>query len=89
MAALRGAALHFTRGVASAQDWRSIGSPEGGDSLEELAVELRNSLSAYRRESENGMGADHTYVSSDHADESAVSEANPVKWWRYLSHQTD
>ena len=22
-------------------------------------------------------------------DESAVSEANPVKWWRYLSHQTD
>lgn len=75
VATLRGAALHFTRGVASAQDWRSIGSPEGTDALEELAVELRNSLSAYRRESEDGMGADHTYVSSDHADESAVCEA--------------
>jgi len=75
VAAMRGAALHFTRGVASPQDWRPIGTPEGAESLEELAVELRNSLSAYRRESEDGMGADFTYVSSDHADEAAVCDA--------------
>ncbi len=75
VAAVRGSALQFTRGVASTQDWGKIGTPEGADALEELSIELRNSLSAYRRESDDGMGADFTFVSSEHVDLDAVSGA--------------
>lgn len=67
----------FSRGIATAQDWASIcANPEAGSSLnvldtsgaEELASELRGSLSAYRRESADGLGADDVYVACAHAD---------------------
>lgn len=67
--------IEYGRGVASAQDWSSL-DDAGSDAAEELAVELRSSLAAYRRESEHGEPVDRVYVSSDYAD--PVSAANAL-----------
>jgi len=64
---INGQRLEYSRGVASAQDW----SLEGGsaeEAIKELGVEVRASLSAYRRESEDGLGLDAVYLCSDWVD---------------------
>lgn len=67
----------FSRGIAAVHDWEAIcANPEssGGAGVldtsgaEELASELRGSLSAYRRESADGLGADEVYVACAYAD---------------------
>ncbi len=73
--ALRAGALQFTRGLAAGQDWRPIGTPEGRDALEELGTETRSSLSSFRRESEDGMGADFTFLAADYLDVATACEA--------------
>jgi len=61
-----GGRLAYTRGVASEQDW-SLTGPDAAEMQDELAVELRGSLSAYRRESDDGLGVDRVCVSSEYA----------------------
>ncbi len=66
--------LAYGRGAASQHDWKNLtqaGSPE----VEDLAMEVRASLSAYRRESEDGEGVDRIYVCSDYADCAAAAKA--------------
>lgn len=58
--------LHYSRGVASAQDWRRA-EEEDSNEREELSLEVRSSLSAYRRESEDGLGVDRLFVGSEWA----------------------
>ena len=60
-----GSKLLFGRGVASEQDWSKRGADAAGAD-EELAIEVRGSLSAYRRESEDGEGAENVYLASDY-----------------------
>ena len=45
-------------------------APAGGgaEAIEELVLEVRGSLATYRRESEDGLGAERLYLCSDHAD---------------------
>ncbi|MFA7691680.1 MAG: pilus assembly protein PilM [Candidatus Hydrogenedentes bacterium] len=66
----------FSRGIVSAQDWAMLAEdPEHGrgsglldaGGTEELASELRGSLSAYRRESADGLGVDDIYVACPYA----------------------
>ena len=59
--------LEYGRGIASSQDW---GLQEGSaeEVVEELAVEVRASLSAYRRESDEALSPDALYLCSDWAD---------------------
>lgn len=59
----------FVRGVSMPHGWSA---QEGGGAPDDLMPELRASLSAYRRESLDGMGAEHIYVSSDWASLSVV-----------------
>lgn len=62
-----GGRLGFTRGVASAHDWSLSG--EGAVAAdEELGLEVRGSLAAYRRESEDGVGVDRVLLSCEWAD---------------------
>ena len=65
---LNGGRLEYGRGIATQQDWGVLSDPsseEAAEAVEELAVELRASLSAYRRESEDGLGVERIYVSSE------------------------
>ena len=65
----------FTRGIAMAQNWEQIAKdPDAsGESLvdvggaEDLAAELRGSLSAYRRENPDGEGVDAVYLACAYA----------------------
>lgn len=57
--------LLFGRGVASEQDWAQRGA-DAGDADEEIAVEVRGSLSAFRRDSEDGEGANDIYLAADY-----------------------
>ena len=66
--------LEYNRAVASVQDW-SLESGQAEEAVEEFIVELRTSLSAHRRESEDGLGAEMAYVSSDRGDSKAICEA--------------
>ncbi|MBI2431507.1 MAG: pilus assembly protein PilM [Candidatus Hydrogenedentes bacterium] len=59
--------LQYTRGVAGVHDWEAASQGPGG-ALEELAIELRSSFSAYRRESPDGVGVEHVFLSSSFAD---------------------
>jgi len=73
-----GSKLLFGRGVASEQDWSRAGA-EAASADDEIAVEVRGSLSAFRRESEDGEGVEQLFVSSDYPvslDERAVSLGN-------------
>jgi len=65
--------LHFSRGVASTQDWRRA-EEENSDEREELALEVRNSLAAYRRDSEDGLGVDKLFLGSEYAIVTKTSE---------------
>lgn len=76
---MKGPNLAYARGVASHQDW-SLTGETANDMLEELGIELRGSLSTYRRESEDGEPVEHIYLTSDWT---TPSEAVDV-----LAHQT-
>lgn len=71
---LRGARLEYVRGVAVARDWRADGAP-ANEALEELSVEVRAALSAYRRESEDGEGADRLFLCGETTDVGPWCEA--------------
>ncbi|MBI2425220.1 MAG: pilus assembly protein PilM [Candidatus Hydrogenedentes bacterium] len=58
---MEGKKLRYTRGVATHHDWNV---PDAEEAREELAIEVRSSLSAYRRESEDGLGANQVFFSS-------------------------
>lgn len=66
--------LLFSRGVATVQDW-TLSGPDAHHAREELAIEIRGSLSSYRRESPDGTGADTIYLCSECTDVSAAVEA--------------
>ena len=65
--------LLYSRGIAGTMDWSKVGMSEEVDS--ELGNEVRDSLGAYRRESEDGIGVDTVYVSSDWMDCTRAAEA--------------
>jgi len=65
--------LEYGRAVASMQDWDMEG-PAAEEAIEELAVETRASLTAYRRESESGEGVDAVYLCSEFADVARLCE---------------
>ncbi len=71
---VNGTDLEYGRAVGSSQDW-SLAGPAVDDMLEELRVEISASLSAYRRESEDGEGAERVYLSSETVDVSGHAEA--------------
>jgi type IV pilus assembly protein PilM len=48
--------------------------PAGDEAMEELVAEVRGSLSTFRRESEDGLGAEIIYLSSDTADTAKARE---------------
>jgi len=65
---MAGRRLEYGRAVASPQDWSlaaDTANPASAEIQEELQVELRASLSAHRRESDDGEGVDIIYLSSD------------------------
>lgn len=66
--------LVYGRGVAVQHDWNGLGAADSPEA-EELAVEVRASLSAYRRESEDGEGVDTIFVSADCADCAVAANA--------------
>lgn len=68
---MRRGVLVYDRGIAAVQDWTHLaeGDPEVG---EELLVEVRSSLSAYRRESPDGAGVEQVLVCSDGFDVAAA-----------------
>lgn len=66
--------LEYARAVAGAHDWSKAADP-GSDELEELGVELRSSLAAHRRDSEEGLGADTVLVCSEWADAAPIAKA--------------
>ncbi len=65
--------LRYNRGVATNQDWTLTGE-QAADALEEMAMEVRGTLSVYRRESEDGLGVDDVYLCSEWADVSSACE---------------
>ncbi|MCC6796334.1 MAG: pilus assembly protein PilM [Candidatus Hydrogenedentes bacterium] len=66
--------LSYGRGVAAQHNWNNLSRADSQE-IEDLAMEVRASLSAYRRESEEGEGVDRIYVSSDYADCAAAANA--------------
>jgi Tfp pilus assembly PilM family ATPase/Tfp pilus assembly protein PilN len=68
----------FSRGVATIQDW-SLEGEKRDHVLEELSIEVRGTLAAYRRESEDGMGVDQVYLCSDGATTSRAAELLSVE----------
>ena len=73
---IQGARLLFSRGVGAAQHWQPAGVEQ--DRHHELALEVRSSLSAFRRESLDGVAVDTVYVCSESVDvvEAAKALAN-------------
>ncbi|MBI1318019.1 MAG: hypothetical protein GC168_03585 [Candidatus Hydrogenedens sp.] len=63
----------YCRGVAMNHDWSSD-TAESHEMTDELATEIRGSLSVYRRESEDGEGVEQIYFSSDYATVTTISE---------------
>src|SRR5690606_4780201 len=59
--------LEYGRAVATVRDW-SLPEDTAAEALHELSMEVRGSLSAYRRESEDGAGVDAVYLCADGAD---------------------
>lgn len=64
---MHGGRLEYGRGVAVAQGWEADGEPNTG-AVAELSTEVRASLSAYRRDSEDGEGAQRIYLCSEWAE---------------------
>ena len=71
---VNGHQLEYGRGIASAQDWGLEGE-QAEEALHELATEVQASLSAYRRESEDGLGPEVVYLCSDWADVRGPAES--------------
>lgn len=70
----RGQRFEYGRGVAANVDWG--GAVESmADLVSELAAEIRSTLSAYRRESEDGATPEVLYICSDWADVTGLAEA--------------
>ena len=77
----------FTRGIAMTQDWEQVAeNPDAaGESLvdmggaEDLAAELRGSLSAYRRETPDGEGVDAVYLACAYAPMQKLCESLSLK----------
>ncbi|NLV42237.1 MAG: pilus assembly protein PilM [Candidatus Hydrogenedentes bacterium] len=76
--------LVYSRGTQSAQDWEALArnpeAVEGGGLLaesgaEELAAEIRGTLSAYRRESEDGEGVEVVFFAANGGDLSPLCAA--------------
>ncbi|MBX7256367.1 MAG: pilus assembly protein PilM [Candidatus Hydrogenedentes bacterium] len=65
--------IEFGRGIATNYDW-SASPRENFEAIEELSSELRASLSAYRRESEDGEPVERVYLCSECADVAAIAE---------------
>ncbi len=65
--------LEYGRAVATVRDW-SLQGDTAVEALHELSVEVRGSLSAYRRESEDGVGVDAVFLCSDGVDVSRAAE---------------
>ncbi len=78
--AVRDGVPEYARGIAISEDW-CIGGEQQDSIIREAATEVRGSLSAHRRESYSGVGADHVFISSDAADARAAARA--------LSHELD
>jgi len=66
--------LEYARAIAGAHDWSKAAEP-ASDELEELGMEVRSSLAAHKRESEEGLGADSILVCSAWADPAPIAEA--------------
>lgn len=66
--------LAYGRAVAAAHDWTRP-PEENAEGIEELAIEVRATLSAFRRESAEGLDVDYVYLCSDFADTRAASAA--------------
>lgn len=64
-----GGRLEFGRAIAVQEDWTRAGQAQGvlGGPFDEVAQEVRSSLSAYRRESEEGEAVATLFVASDYA----------------------
>ena len=71
---IHGNRLEYGRGVATVQDW-SKAAEQSSEALEELAAELRATLSAHRREVEDASSIDRVYVCSEWFDSTAVAAA--------------
>ncbi len=69
---LQNGRLVYGRGVAAQHDWKDVARADSA-AAEDLASEVRASLSAYRRESEDGESAERVYVCSDYADCAAAA----------------
>ncbi len=57
--------LLFGRGVASEQDWAATGA-NAATIDEEIAIEVRGAISAFRRESDDGEGPENIFLASDY-----------------------
>jgi len=66
--------IAYGRAVSSQQDWR-LREDVKQDILEELGVELRASVSAYRREAEEGEDIEAVYLCSEWTDVASHCEA--------------
>ncbi len=66
--------LEYGRAVATSQDWSAAASV-GSDAVEELASEVRATISAHRRETEDGIGAENVYLCSEWADTEPIASA--------------
>ncbi len=62
-----GAQLEYVRGIVTSERWTD-GTDDNEAAGEELGAEVRASLSAYRRESEDGVGVETVLLVSDTAD---------------------
>jgi hypothetical protein len=65
--------LTFGRAVAATLDWQP-GGDQHAEALEELTVETRATLAAFRRESLDGIGADRVFLAADVADAAFPTE---------------
>lgn len=66
--------LEYGRAVATLQDW-SAATAVGSEAVEELASEVRATVSAHRRDSEDGIGAERVYLSSEWVDTAQIASA--------------
>ncbi len=65
--------IEFGRGVATAHDW-SANADQDFEAIEELSAELRASLSAYRRESDDGESVERVYLCSESAEVARIAQ---------------
>lgn len=81
----------FSRGIITSQNWEATAlDPDAGEGggliessgAEELAGELRGSLAAFRRESPDGVGVDHIYLSCPYADVTRLCQSLSEKMGR-------